>query len=483
MSKQPLQLALAGLNTRRGGSTGHRAQRGAASLIVVMVLFFIMSLVAAYTSRNLIFEQRTSVNQYRATQAHEAAEAGIEWAVAQLNGGRIDANCLEAGAMAANTSFRQRYLAINTNPPPDPASGMITVLTQPPPPLPAAPPPLPPPRLAGCVWTGAAWSCSCPSDGDPVLAAPAGTGIFPAFWVSFVRGVDISRPGVVQIVSNGCTRLNADCLRSAANTTNVEGRALVTALVALKGAVATPPQAALTVLGAVNRVAGGGTLSVYNTDAGRGGLTIHARGAVNTVDVTLRSAPGTPGSASFIENDISLSDPLLALPVGLSAAGLVPADPAFATTFSAWPSMVRWQPAAVRLTCPAGGCTTELANAVALNPDRVIWIEGNLTLEAGGAIGSLPNPANLSVAGPAVIVATGNLIVTAAGAGPRLFGLIYTRGGNWSGSGEIQGAAFIESNLASTAAQTVVFNGDVLDTLRLRAGSFVRVSGGWRDFP
>ena len=105
--------------------------RGAASLIVVMVLFFIMSLVAAYTSRNLIFEQRTSVNQYRATQAYEAAEAGLEWAIAQLNGGRINGSCLEAGVTNANTSFRQRYLAINANPLPDPASGMITVLTQP----------------------------------------------------------------------------------------------------------------------------------------------------------------------------------------------------------------------------------------------------------------------------------------------------------------------------------------------------------------
>ncbi|MBK7062382.1 MAG: hypothetical protein IPH51_18705 [Rubrivivax sp.] len=35
----------------------------------MMVLFFIMSLVAAYTSRNLIFEQRTSANQLRSTQA------------------------------------------------------------------------------------------------------------------------------------------------------------------------------------------------------------------------------------------------------------------------------------------------------------------------------------------------------------------------------------------------------------------------------
>ena len=52
-----------------------------------MLLFFIISLVAAYAGRNLIFEQKTSANQYRATQAFEAAEAGLEWALAMLNGG------------------------------------------------------------------------------------------------------------------------------------------------------------------------------------------------------------------------------------------------------------------------------------------------------------------------------------------------------------------------------------------------------------
>ena len=92
-----------------------RRESGAASLIVVMVLFFLMSLVAAYTSRNLIFEQRTSVNQYRATQAYEAAEAGLEWALTLLNSGRIGADCLETGAATTDTSFRQRYLAIDAD--------------------------------------------------------------------------------------------------------------------------------------------------------------------------------------------------------------------------------------------------------------------------------------------------------------------------------------------------------------------------------
>ena len=116
-----------------------------------------------------------------------------------------------------------------------------------------------------------------------------------------------------------------------------------------------------------------------------------------------------------------------------------------------------------------------------MNPDRVIWVQGDLTLETAGDIGSLPNPGDLTVAGPAVIITTGNLIVPVGGV--RVFGLIYARSGSWTGGGEIQGAAIAEGNLAVTAGQTVVFNGNVLETLRLRAGSFVRVPGGWRDFP
>ena len=37
-----------------------RPSRGAAALVTVMLLFFLISMVAAYASRNLIFEQKTS---------------------------------------------------------------------------------------------------------------------------------------------------------------------------------------------------------------------------------------------------------------------------------------------------------------------------------------------------------------------------------------------------------------------------------------
>ena len=101
-----------------------RAQRGAASLIVVMLLFFVIVLTAAYTNRNLIFEAHTSINQYRSTQALEAAEAGLEWAVALLNGGRIDDSCVEAGS-PGDMTFRRRYLLA------DATTGVLTAAMQP----------------------------------------------------------------------------------------------------------------------------------------------------------------------------------------------------------------------------------------------------------------------------------------------------------------------------------------------------------------
>jgi hypothetical protein len=110
----------------------------------------------------------------------------------------------------------------------------------------------------------------------------------------------------------------------------------------------------------------------------------------------------------------------------------------------------------------------------------VIWVAGDLTLGSAGDVGSPPNPANPAVAGPAAIVVTGKVHFTAVGV--RVFGLIYSRTGDWLGNGEIQGAAFIEDDLANTAAATVVLNGAVLDALVQRHGSFVRVPGSWKDF-
>ncbi len=81
-----------------------------------------------------------------------------------------------------NTSFRQRYLGI------EPTSGLV------------APAGVPTagferPAWPSCVFDGTDWNCSCPDDGAPALAAPAGAGIFPAFRIRFSRASRRRSPG------------------------------------------------------------------------------------------------------------------------------------------------------------------------------------------------------------------------------------------------------------------------------------------------
>ncbi len=433
------------------GCTPPAKQAGAAALIVVMVLFFLVSLVAAYTSRNLVFEQRTSANQYRALQAQEAAEAGIDWALAMLNGGRIDSTCTEAGAAATDTTFRQRYLNI------DASSGVIS--------------PVSTSLWPSCVSSGpGTWSCSCPASGAPTLSASSGSGVFPAFRLRFTTN-GLSRPGLVRIESNGCTRLSDNCLNHPATEAELEGRANIAVVVALSSALPTPPGAALTVYGNAAGSVPASAFSVYNTDTGVGGLTVHASGIINAGGYTLRSVPGTPAAASIMGDDASLSE--------LAAA----TDRAFASYFSMWPSTFRNQPAALRIDCPTTGCSNLLQTTAAMNPDRVIWVTGpnGLTLEAPATIGSAPGAS--TAAGPVVLVVDGPVNFTASGT-LRIHGLLYTRSGNWQGTNaaEIQGAAVVEGHLADTARAVVVMNNAVLRSLRLRSGSFVRAPSGWDDF-
>ena len=444
--------------------------RGAASLIVVMVLFFVLSLVAAYTGRNLIFEQRTSVNQFRAVQGFEAAEAGIEWALALLNGGRISDTCLEAGATTAQTSFRQRYLNIH------PVTGTITPRAN---------------ALGGeltptCVFNGTTWICSCPVSGNPVLAAPVGNGVFPAFRIRFVS-TNVVRPGVIGIEAQGCTRLDNACLSFPATAVESEGRALVSAFIALKPALATPPAAALTVLGNIDVNA---VVRAYNTEADRGGLALHVGNppippalvapVINTAGFVLRGPPGTSGAAAAV-----LSDP------SLTAMNDAPSR-VFPTLLGTWPNTYREQPAVVTpFDCPAlGDCRFTLAASVALNPGRIHWIQGDLTLSTAGDIGSLPDPAippalpDFTLAGPVMLVVTGRVLVTAT---VRVFGFVYSQNGDWQGdwhgnNSEIQGAAFIEGSLGALAKPKINVDGRVMDAMRMQSGSFVRLPGSWRDF-
>ena len=441
------------MSSTRPPATRQR-QQGAATLIVVMVLFFIITMVAAYTNRNLIFEQRTSVNQYRSTQALEAAEAGLEWAISMLNVGRITSTC----APSTNTgdkSFRQRYLGIDTSagstsghitPIPDTGGGDLT------------------PSCVSDLSGG--WTCSCPETGAPTLSAPTGPGIAPAFRVRF-RPTAPPRPGVVWAQVVGCTRLDAStgpqCLTFDGQGAASEGRAVVSTMLALASAPAVTPQAALTARDAISAV---GPI-VYNSSGIGSGITVHSGGTVAIPDANLHGAPGSPAAASKVTGDTTLSLPALA---PFSAT-----DRTFASVFNLRPETFRTQQAVKEITCP---CTAATVNAeVALNPGRPLWLNGDLGVEAD--IGT--------AASPVLLVVNGDLQFTTSGA--IINGLVYARlagtATDWTtggAGGQIKGAVMAEGGVAGTGTPTVVYDADVLRVLRNTTGSFVRVPGSWRDF-
>ncbi len=460
--------------TRRPTAPASRP-RGAATLIVVMVLFFIVSLVAAYASRNLIFEQKTSSNQMRSTQAFEAAEAGVEWTLSQLNTGRATSACVPSTTLA-DQALRERYLDING------ASGQITA------------------RLASgggsvqpsCVldtsdadpgnWR---WNCRCPAIDAPsaALAAPATTTPAPAFALRFCqRGMGICnsapapQPGVIYLQVHGCTRLDGNCLAfdgiggGLGRGEVSEGAGTVIAALALRSALAAPPTAAITLRGRLLDPAGGAVVAVNNPEPKAQGMTVHA-GQNVSASLTLASLPGTPGEASVVANDPAL------VPADLGGLGLNSVDRFFVATFGMRPQIYRTQPAAIEVDC-AVACNAAAVNAILdVNPGRVLWLRGAGGLTIDGNIGS--------AAAPALIVVEGDVGTSGAF---TYTGVLYGRNVNWTwnvvGTTTVVGALLGEGDLlfSGVGTVTVTYDAAALGLLRARYGSFVRVPGGWLDF-
>jgi hypothetical protein len=424
-------------------------QQGAATLLVVMVLFFVMALVAAYSSRNIIFEQKTSANQYIATSALEAADAGLEWTVSMLNGPRVTDACVPS-TVTTDTSFRQRYLTM------DASSGLITVGAA---------------VKNGPLWAtcwfdraSAAWVCHCPEDAAaPGTVASTPTDAYaPSFRVRFVQLNDPAPPNrstVVRVEVMGCNRFDDACLTfPAPHPTQCGGT--VCAMLALYSGVKSPPTAALTAKGGVD--VGGAALGAYNTGAGTSGLSVVSGGAVNSVGMDLRGPPGTPASRTWLQNAAGLSDAAFT------------DERMFAAVFGAWPATYVEQQAAVRVDCSATCNATTVRDAVSLNPGHVFLLNGDVTLDGGADIGS--------AADPVVLVVAGNLQFSAP---TDIYGLVYVRAANWATSGadgQIFGATVAQGQISGSGAFKSVYQKDILNTLRWATGSFVKVPGGWRDY-
>ena len=162
-----------------------RRTQGVASLGIIVVWLVAASLVVLYANRVLIFEQRASANQVRSAQAFEAAEAGIEWALALLSHpGPVDSQCRPTDATGART-LRERLIQV------DAGTGRVSAG----------------PAQAGCSRaSGGAWQCSCPDSGSPVWAP--GAVAANAFSLRVEAG---QRAGSFGLVATGCANATGPC--------------------------------------------------------------------------------------------------------------------------------------------------------------------------------------------------------------------------------------------------------------------------------
>ncbi len=412
-------------------------QRGVAALVVTMGLFFAMLLVAVFANRNLVFEQRSSANQYRATQAFEAAEAGLEWAQAQLNRGqRIGADC-RALVDPAALSFRDRYLV--------PTSGAgfggktwnnagVAQALQP-----------------SCVRADDTWRCSCPHDGHPLLAAPAPTRPAPAFTIEFLPG---ARAGVVRVVARGCSSLGGACTPGA--STPVDATARIEVSLALLPGLASAPAAPLTVRAAANAPAA--ALRIHNPEIAAGGLAVHAGAGVDLASAQLIGPGGAALAHAIVADDAVL-------------AALTP-DQMFMRYFGLQRSRWVGQATVTSLAC-SGNCTPALETAAAAS--ALIRISGDAVIEGPVTLGQVNQPV--------LIVSDGALQLRGA---VTVHGLLYAASLSWHGAvpggAAVRGALISESGYQGDGTPELVYDAAVLERLRTQVGTLARVSGSWRDF-
>ena len=422
--------------------TSPLGQRGVAALGVTLMLLFVMTLMVGIANRNLVFEQRSSANQIRATRAFETAEAGLEWAQAMLaSGSAIGDDCVPSTTAGA-TSFRERLLDYDASTRRFNPRSWTDAGT-------------PRPLQAACVLADAGWTCSCPSAGHPALTEPAEAGAHPAFALLFTAA---PRAGMVQAVVTGCDHFAPACLPGRAGTS--AGRASATSQVtlALLPALATPPVAALTARG---DIAVTGALTLINTEVGSGGLTSQAGGSIAVPAANLSTIGERPGATSLAAGAAQLTatdaDRLLTRFLGLDRA--------------------HWQqrPGVRRLTC-TGDCAATLADAI--GPDsvhRMLWVAGALQLDGPVTLGSAERPVILVVEGPLQL-----------GSGVVIHGLVVSLAVNWDTSGsagaQLHGALIALGGVIGNGALTIAYDSAVLARLGGELGSFARVPGSWRDF-
>lgn len=409
-------------------------QKGAATLLGTVIVLGLMTLIVFFANRNVLFERKTSANQYRSVRAIEAAEAGVEWTLANLNAARKITNACATSAVATDRQFRDVYLDPDAN-----GSFKEAFATS----------------MPVCTLIGGAWSCSCPANGNAATvascSAPEGC---PTFRVEFANVAADATMVRVRVV--GCTNSQQPCVPSASTA---DGTATITQVIKALSGLSSLPAAAITAKQNVDF--GSNAITASNTDPGTNGITINAGGSITGFlnDSTLHTLPGTPPTSSLVGNDGSLA--------------ALTDDQMFMTYFGMTKDQFKTQASTTVVNC-GGVCNAQMTAAVD-GGARTIWVEGDMTLNANGVYGSPTSPV--------VMVINGNVELRGT---MTIYGVVYCQNGVWDNTGggnaQVIGAAIAEGSFTATGTPDPTYDPNVLRRLRETTGDFAKVPGAWRDF-
>ena len=424
-------------------SLRRRSERGAATLVVVMVLFLIMAMMAGFSNRNMVFEQRIASNYYRAGVALEIAEAGAEWTLGMLNGLHINQACLSDSAVT--NRFRDRYLNISASSREVTPAGAVAPVA---------------PVVADCVRSETqGWVCACPTAAwaAPASAPVAAANMQPSFLVRFVSPW-VNRPSNVRIESTGCTSsVAANCAATAVSSDMALARTLVQVDAALVSALKVPPSTPLTVKGEITLGANG--IGLHNSDPLSNGLLLLTSDidVPGLLETRLDTLPGTPAQQALVFGDGTL--------------GTASSEAMFKMFFGMAPTRYLNQPAMRQVSC-AADCGPSLVAAYASGV-RMAWINGPLNISTTTVLGSPTSPM--------LIVASGPVRIEAA---LQLTGLLYAQShviwiNNSVLPALLTGAMLVDGDLTIDGTVDIWYQTSVINELKNRMGSFVRVPGSW----
>lgn len=469
-------------------------QRGAAALVVTLLLLFGLSITVFYLNRGLLSDQKTSATQVRSTTAQEIAEAGLEWATGLLNSPYdIGTDCLFL--TTTQISFRRRYAQTywaSATPPPATLYESVTAI------VPAQK------TYPGCKVDGTTLTCSCPAlspatlvvtDPGSAAAAPTnrfgttnetfttaalGTAVLPGFTVAFspVPAAIAPKspndrqndPEAVRVTVTGCTAfVNACAPGTVTGASGPDAVAVVTAIIKLRPMLRAAPAAALT---CGRNCAPGGSYNIINTDPSTNGITINAGGTITVSGgASTATIPGLPPQNAQVSADASLS-------------ALSSADPTCSgsSMFQAYFGSTVAEYAAVPTTKTIPNCDNAnscggLMNTAYNDGWRSFYFPDGLALNNSApfsALGSASDPVTLVTPGSFDI--NGNI---------SIYGLVFSNSASLNdlgtGTANIYGGIVVCRDQSSNGNGTIAYDPKVMTGARRNSALAVKVPGSWTN--